>query len=150
MSDYEVKIIPVDPFFSVSEREAQKVVRLLERKVKAGWVELNMRKRVEFVHCGQNLERISCPHCHALLDFDWWGEAMNANYQRDSGFTDLSVKLPCCGNNSTLNDLVYDFPCGFSTVEFVIVNPEDTLSDRLISKVQSILGIDVRIIHAHV
>ena len=44
VSDYEVKIIPVDPFFSVSEREAQKVVQLLERKVKAGWVELNMRK----------------------------------------------------------------------------------------------------------
>ena len=45
VSDYEVKIIPVDPFFSVSEREAQKVVRLLERKVKAGWVEMNMRKQ---------------------------------------------------------------------------------------------------------
>ena len=148
MSDYIVKIIPSDPYFCITEQQSQKVVHLIKQNIKADWVEAHIQEKPVFVDCGSNLESISCPHCAELLDFGWWGDVMSK--AAENKFMDLSIKLPCCGSDSKLNDLIYDFPCGFSCVEFAIMNPESDINDSLLLKIQSLLEITICVIHAHI
>ena len=147
MSEYIVKIIPNDPYFCIAKQDAQEVAQYIKLNVKAYSVKVSIHETPSFVDCGANLVSISCPYCNSLLTFDWWGNEMNRAY--DNCFTDLSVQLPCCGTDSTLNDLLYDFPCGFSSVEFAITNPVTEINDGILSTIQDILDITVRVIHAH-
>ena len=147
MSEYIVKIIPNDPYFCIDKQHAQEVAQYIMRNVKADSVEVSLHETPSFVDCGTNLERISCPCCNSLLSFDWWHNVMNGTYENQ--FINLSVQLPCCGTDSTLNDLLYDFPCGFSSVEFAITNPVTEINDGILSTIQDILDITVRVIHAH-
>lgn len=147
MSDHFVKIIPNDPYFCISGQQAQVVVQYLKLNVKADAVEASMHDHLSFVDCGANLTSISCPYCNSLLTFDWWGNAMNRAF--NDHFESLSVQLPCCGADSTLNDLLYDFPCGFAFVEFVITNPVTEVKEGILSAIHNLLGITVRVIHAH-
>lgn len=148
MSDYIVKIIPNDPYFRIDDKQSQNAVQFLTLKTKADLVKFCIQESPVFVDCGANLESISCPICKKLLDFGWWGDAMDKAALNN--FKDLSVKLPCCGKDSTLNDLFYDFPCGFSSFEFDIINPSAEVNDGVISVLQSLIGITVNVIHAHV
>lgn len=149
MSDSIVKIIPGDPFYRMDTHEAQQVVNLLKARFPMCSVEATFYETPAFVDCGGNLVNISCPVCGASLSFDWWGDAMDASFQ--SRFSDLSVNLPCCGKMSTLNDLDYHFPCGFSCVEFDIWNPpEFSVDEELSAKLQTLLGGRFRTIYAHI
>lgn len=148
MSDYIVKIIPSDPYFHITEQKAQKIVQFIKQNVKADLVKVDIQESPAFIDCGANLESISCPHCAEFLDFGWWGDMMSK--AAENNFMDLSIKLPCCGLDSTLNDLIYYFPCGFSCVEFTIMNPENDINDSLLSKIQKLLEITMCVIHAHI
>lgn len=101
-----------------------------------------------FVDCGSNLEEIKCPLCSAILDFGWWGESMEKAGENE--FADLTVTLPCCGQNSTLHKLEYHFPCGFARAEFVIRNPEKELSDGAVKQIEELAGLPVQVIHSHI
>lgn len=148
MSDYIVKVIPGDPFYRMDARDAQQVVSLLKTRFPTCSVEAAFYETPAFVDCGGNLVGISCPVCGASLSFDWWRDAMDVSFQ--DGFSDLSVTLPCCGKASSLNDLSYNFPCGFSCVEFDVWNPpEFFLDEELSAKLQTLLGGRFRTIHAH-
>lgn len=148
MSDHIIKIIPSDPYFRIADKQSQSAVQLIQQNVKADMVRFSSQEKPAFVDCGSNLESISCPLCNETLDFGWWSDAMDKAFQND--FMDLSVKLPCCDKDSTLNNLIYYFPCGFSTAEFDIINPTTEVDDKVIEKLQSMLEITVRIIHAHI
>lgn len=147
MSDYIVKIIPSDPYFRITDKQIHSAMQLLRQNIKADLVKYHIHESPVFVDCGSNLESISCPICNKPLDFDWWGDMMDKANQ--TNFMDLSVKLPCCGKESTLNDLLYDFPCGFSSVEFDIINPLTEVNNDIISTLQDRLEIAVSVIHAH-
>lgn len=148
MSDYIVKIIPIDPYFRITDKQAQRALQFLKQNIKADLVKLRIQESPAFVDCGSNLESISCPICNKPLDFDWWSVTMDKASKIN--FMDLSIKLPCCNKDSTLNDLLYYFPCGFSTVEYDIVNPLIEVNDSLISELQNLLEIPVSVIHAHI
>ena len=148
MSDYIVKIIPKNPDFYTSEQNAQEIVNYLKSRIPAVSVIVTMHETPVFVDCGSNLEKISCPLCKAELDFDWWGEAMNKAYENN--FRDLSVEMSCCGGDSTLNDLVYDFPCGFSKITFELLNPQTEPDKDCLVHIENVLGSLIRTIHAHV
>lgn len=146
MADYMIKVVPTDPYYSMTEYEARKVVDFLKEKIKSDEVKVLLYETPVFIDCGSNLERISCPFCKSHLDFEWWGETMSAAGKKN--FEDLSVKLPCCGRESMLNNLKYDFPCGFSCVEFDILNPAEKLSDDHLKHIQKLVGKPVRVIEA--
>lgn len=148
MSDYIVKIIPIDPYFRITDKQAQRALQFLKQNIKADLVKLHIQESPAFVDCGSNLESISCPICNKPLDFGWWSVTMDKASKIN--FMDLSIKLPCCNKDSTLNDLLYYFPCGFSTVEYDIVNPLIEVNDSLISELQNLLEISVSVIHAHI
>ncbi len=76
---------------------------------------------IDVVSCGANLEQISCPQCGAELAFDWWGEAVSERY--GTGFSTLVVTVPCCGVETSLNELTYDWPMGFARFRIEVRQP---------------------------
>lgn len=148
MSDHIIRIIPNDPYFCITEQQSQKIVVLIKQSIKADSVKAYIQESPVFIDCGFNLESISCPHCSEILDFGWWQDVMSN--AAENNFMDLTIKLPCCGSDSTLDDLIYYYPCGFSRVEFAILNPESDINDSLLSKLESLLEITMRVIHEHI
>lgn len=148
MSDTVVKIIPTDPYRRIDGQEIQRVMAYLQSKIKADKLEVVSNETPLFIDCGDSLETIQCPYCGETLDFDWWHGRMDAAY--GTAFRNLSVKLPCCGRESSLNDLAYDFPCGFSCDAFHILNPWAELREEDLKQIQELLGISVRAVYAHI
>lgn len=73
---------------------------------------------------------------------------MNKAYENN--FMKLDIKTPCCDKDASLNELQYDFPCGFACVEIDIMNPREELMEECIIEVEKLLNTPVRIIHARV
>lgn len=147
MSEHITKIIPKDPFHKVPELALQSVKTFLEAQIHCDSIKVEVTETPEFVDCGTNLESISCPECGTELDFEWWGEAMEK--AADDAFSSLETEVPCCKKLVSLNDLVYNFPCGFASCLIQIINPDQPISNEMIDKIQNILGIEVRIVEAH-
>lgn len=148
MSDYIMKIIPADFTYSVTGEQAKRTLSFLRAMVKANDITFLSSETPVFVDCGSNLEMIVCPCCGEQLDFGWWGEAMNIAGKEE--FKNLSITMPCCGEKSTLNDLDYEFPCGFACAEFDILNPSTDFDSQILSEVEELVGCPVRVIRAHV
>lgn len=148
MSDYAVKIIPTNPYYHMDGQNAQKITDALKTKIIADNIELKTYDTPMFIDCGSNLEKIICPVCGETIDFDWWSETMDMAW--NDSFMNLSVDLPCCGGHSTLNDLQYYFPCGFSCVELIILNPLDEIDYECLLYVQELLGTPIQCIQAHI
>lgn len=147
MSEYVVKIIPRNPFYKGSVSALQSVKDLFERQIDCDVIEVTSAETPVFVDCGANLEKIYCPQCGAELDFDWWGEAMGRAAEGE--FMSLETEMPCCKRIVSLNDLNYEFPCGFACCLICIYNPKQFMKDDVIESVKGILGTEVRIIEAH-
>lgn len=143
-----LRLIPADPYIvpDLARRQAgQDLLAGLVRNPAS--VSGRVEEQVVFVDCGENLERISCPRCHAPLTDEWWGEAMDVAYR--TGFRELGVLLPCCGESCSLNDLHYDWPMGFARYVLEARNPEvngldaahlQALEDTLECKLRIIWG----------
>lgn len=147
MSDHIMKIIPTEPGYQITESAKNEIMGFLKAKIHADQITVDIHETPAFIDCGSNLESIACPLCGAAIDFGWWGDAMDA--ASESGFMNLSIKLPCCECESSLNDLQYDFPCGFSCVEFSVLNPQNDLDPECLTHIQQLMGTPVRLIHAH-
>ena len=147
MSDYIIKIIPTDPYYRIEGQKKSKIADYLKTRIIADSIEIKTYDSPAFIDCGSNLEKIICPICGATIDFDWWSAAMNA--ASNTRFMELSVKLPCCGECSTLNDLQYHFPCGFSCTELSILNPLAELDDECLSYIQEVFRMPMRCVQAH-
>ena len=147
MSDYFVKIISNAPYYQINKERVQAIEDYLNSTITADNITAVAYETPVFADCGRNLEHILCPLCGEPIDFEWWGTAMEAAFKRD--FEILSVTLPCCGGVSSLNDLQYDFPCGFTCIEFIIRNPLTELTNDMLVQIQNMIGSRIRIIHSH-
>ncbi len=148
MSDYIIKIIPTTPDKHINTNIIHTVENYLQSRIKADEIQSIISPIPMFIDCGSNLEKILCPFCQTSLDFDWWGEAMdNASAKR---FQDLTVILPCCNRESSLNDLHYHFPCGFANTVFQMLNPLRMPDVEEVFHIQKLLGEKIRVIHTHV
>ena len=65
-----------------------------------------------------------------------------------SSFTGLDVVLPCCNKESSLNELDYDFKCGFASCEIDIVNPAKDIDGELIEAISKLLACDISVVIA--
>ena len=148
MSDYIIKVIPTDPYYFIEGQNKSQIADYLKTRIIADNIEIKTYDSPAFIDCGSDLEKIICPICGATIDFDWWRAAMNAAW--NTRFMELSVKLPCCGENSTLNELQYHFPCGFACAELSILNPLAELDEECLSYIQEVLGTPVRCVQAHI
>ena len=156
MSDYIVKIIPTDPHLkreSASKiegdtmREITETLQHIKSDLKHNEISFSYGHHPEFVDCGSNLHAIYCPTCREALDFGWWGQAMDK--ASESQFENLAIQLPCCGGVSTLNDLVYDMPCGFASFQIQIANPSVEPTHEDLRRVEKLLEHSILMINAH-
>ena len=127
-----------------------------------------LREEIQFIDNGGNWQEVRCPRCKAVLADDWWTQAMDRAH--GTKFAELSVKLPCCGWDSNLNDLEYDWPAGFARFSISVKNPvridqssvvqidekvarmNFTMLDpdeNLLARVGAALGCPVRKVRAH-
>jgi hypothetical protein len=147
MSDNWVTFIPSDPDALPSRAAADKAVELLKTFAPDGEVVAKFAERTEFHDGGGNWSGVNCPKCGADVE-DWWGDAIdNASA---SEFKDLSITTPCCGHSTTLNDLNYVWPAGFSRFVLEAMNPNveqtTTEQDQALSEA---LGLKLRKIWMH-
>lgn len=149
MSDNWLMFIPTDPAALPSRAAADNAAELLKTFVpKAnGAVLAKFSERTEFHGGGANWSGVNCPKCGKDLA-DWWADAMDKAWA--SEFKNLSRTTPCCGHSTTLNDLDYVWPAGFSRFVLEAMNPnirETTLEqDKALSEA---LGLKLRKIWKH-
>ncbi|GAB3880709.1 hypothetical protein [Microbispora bryophytorum] len=155
MSDDILSIIPTDPYWQpardAAERAAAIVADLAPGKPDGvdAEVDVEWHDNVAVIACGANLERIGCPHCGASIDTEWWHDLLETH--SDEGFANLAVKTPCCGADSSLDALEYDWPCGFARFEIAVWNPQRAwFSDAELAVLGAALGHPVRQIRAHI
>lgn len=73
MSDYLVKIIPVEPENKITMEAAEAITKRIHESIKSDTVEFKSEGTPFFVDCGSNLDEIKCPICGEVLDLGWWG-----------------------------------------------------------------------------
>ena len=121
---------------------------VLYNNVKARNVDYKRYKNVEFIDCGANLESIFCPNCGAIIDFSWWGEAMNKAYE--SHFKEMGVITPCCNKKTTLGGLKYNAPCAFAKTEIRIFDARDLIPKETIRAIEKICKTPLKVIFQRV
>lgn len=148
MSDNYLRLIPSSPVFIPDKIAIDKAIFLLEEDFPfPDMVRVSVSDSPRFVDQGANLERVACPCCNQTLDLEWWQNAMD--YASTNGFQNLNVKAPCCSIETTLNDLIYDWPAGFARFLIEISNPKVDITDVRINQLETILGSPLRKIWAH-
>ncbi|KUJ35856.1 hypothetical protein ADL25_35140 [Streptomyces sp. NRRL F-5122] len=69
----------------------------------------------------------------------------------DEGFSTLLVAVPCCEVQTSLNDLVYDWPMGFARFRIEVLYPNRAwLTGEELARVADALGHPVRQILIHI
>jgi hypothetical protein len=148
MSENILKLISASPDYVPRNVALQRACELLASFFpEANEANCEASEEVRFIDQGQNWERVLCPVCRAELDTTWWQQAMRAASQ--TGFTDLSVDLPCCGGVSSLNDLQYEWPAGFARFALEVHSPGRDLDDKQLKALEKALGCKLRKIWAH-
>ncbi len=155
MSDDVLSVIPADPNWqpdAAAGARAAAIVESLAPGVPGGVaveIDATWHDTPTFVDCGQNLERIVCPHCGNEIDTAWWEDFMDAHQEAD--LATLTTTVPCCSTATTLDVLEYDWPCGFARFEIAVWNPERTwFTDEELTLLARTLGHPVRQVQAHI
>ncbi len=155
MSDDILSVIPSAPTWqpdrAVGDRAAAIVEELapgvpdgVEVEIEVTWYD-----SITAVPCGENLEKIGCPHCGASIDTEWWTDLVDTH--AEDGFASLAVEVPCCGAATSLDALEYDWPCGFARFEIAVWNPERSwFSEEELDAIGAALGHPVRQVRAHI
>jgi hypothetical protein len=149
MSDNWLIVLPIDPMAKPSEERGKATFELLcALRPDAQDPDLQMYDTPEFIHCGSNFEDVFCPFCKTDI-MDWWKKAMDDLWNSDDRRA-LSAETPCCGRATSLNDLDYDSPQGFACFAIELMNPSSDLEPEELQRVESTLGMPVRIIWRHI
>lgn len=85
-------------------------------------VDVIVSDEICFVDQGEYFQKVSCPRCKAELSIDWWKAEMNRSFE--SKFEQMNVVTPCCALETSLNDLDYQFPAGFSRCRLEARHPK--------------------------
>lgn len=146
MSDNIIKIISKRHLDELPFSE-EYVISEVKKLLPNADVDCEKYNNVQFIDCGSNLESIHCPICGSNIDFDVWGEYMEAASEND--FIKLDTVMECCGRNVSLNELDYYFECGFAKFEIDIINPP-MLPDDFLHRLSEKLNINLRMINSHI
>ncbi|MBQ7783620.1 MAG: hypothetical protein IJ368_06590 [Oscillospiraceae bacterium] len=145
MSDIIKKIIPADPYFTVSEELARSLADGISADAD---ITFEISEKPQFIDCGGELEKIRCPLCGSEISMDCWGEMMEKAFD-GSGFSDLDAQMPCCSGKASLNDLNYFYSCGFACFEISLLN-FDGDADDICRSISEKTGTSFRVITAHI
>lgn len=142
-------LIPAEPMYRPGSLVAEQAKELLKVAVPlAQDVTVQITEEIEFIATGGNLEKIICPFCQSVLDEHWWIAAMDKAYEQ-TRFADLSVIVPCCGKDSSLNDLCYEWPTGFACFQLIAHNPGKDIEEETFKSLEEQLACPLRKVWAH-
>lgn len=147
MSDTFLKIIPANPSFVPNEDSQRNAQNLLQDIYKSPRVELETTDEIEFVDQGSNFESVFCNKCGHEIAIEDWQSVMDECYE--TSFKNLIFQTSCCSSETSLNDLKYNWPAGFSKFCISIQNPDVSIDDSTLDDLQGILGVSLRLIWAH-
>ena len=150
MSDNFLRLIAVEPDFVPPPASTGKAVeRLHEWLPQADQIAASLSDSIQFVDAGGNWEGVFCPNCGADIE-SAWGDLLDAASDGTGGFRSLGIVAPCCGTATTLNDLRFGWPVGFSRFAIEIKNPRvSDLGSHRLAEVEVILGTRLREVWAH-
>ena len=139
MSTYSLQVIPRDPTFVPVEAARRHAEALMNSFVGGpNGVTSAVTPHVVFFHPGENWMGVQCPYCNARLE-DWWDDAMDS--AANTGFTEMTVRVPCCNRCVSLNDLSYVWDCGFARFVLDAEHPRiSTLTDNQLGQLAATLG----------
>lgn len=149
MSDHYICFIPAEPDFIPDKESQAAAVALIQKtwNLEKSEITPETDTHIVFRDCGENFESIHCPHCRAEMDIGHWQALMDQSYSDEYGFTISTIQTPCCGKSTTLNDLYYKWPMGFSRFVLRTVDPGCEISDHLLIELESAIGSRLRVIH---
>jgi hypothetical protein len=155
MSDDVLSVIPTDPHWQpdrpAADRAAALVTEMAPGLPDGADVEIDViwHDVVTVVDAGENLEKIVCSLCGGSIDLGWWADLLEVHCE--SGFATLSVEVPCCRGETSLEALEYEWPCGFARFEIAIWNPERSWFDaEELALLADALGHPLRQVRAHI
>jgi hypothetical protein len=146
MSDTFLRIIPTNPSYVPDEIRQGKARNILQKLFDREDAEFETTAEVEFVDQGQNFESVHCNRCGQEIGPEDWQNAMNASYE--TKFENLIFRTPCCCTETSLNDLDYRWPAGFSRFSISIQNPQTVIDELTIKELENAIGAPLRIIWA--
>ena len=150
MSDNYLYLIPEDPtYIPTSELSDQAIIVLKGLVGRYDDVKASITEDICFIDPGQNFESVSCPSCGTEIT-DSWVALMDDSYK--TSFSNLTIKTPCCGVETSLNAFVYHWPAGFARYVLTAYNPSNAgwLGKSQIGELESILGCKLRQVLAHI
>lgn len=83
---------------------------------------------VEFIDQGGLFGELNCPNCGSEIDIPWWQDRMDESYA--NSFSDLGIRVPCCGFATSLNELEYRLPAGFARFAIQVRDFENPWADE--------------------
>lgn len=150
MSDSIIVFTPQNPRFIPYEHKRDAAIqKLMLMFPNAEEVNYAITEGIQFIHCGSNFERVSCPFCDEELDVDWWQAQMDTDYV-DGRFELSKLDLPCCGEKCDLNQLKYSSEQAFGCFTIEMMN-EDTemISATVKSELEDIIDSPLTIVYRH-
>ncbi len=149
MSDNYLYIIPEDPTFIPAPELSGQAINVLKELIREyDEITSSVTNDICFIDPGQNFESVTCPICETEITDSWMAQ-MDDLYK--TGFSNLTIKSPCCGADISLNNFVYHWPAGFARYVLSAYNPSITgwLDKSQIGELENILGIKLRQVLAH-
>ncbi len=148
MSFSYLRLIQTDPHYIPSPDQIRRALAIIAANPLGSEPKVKITDDVEFIDAGMNSLGVYCPQCGAEIDLPWWrDDAMDRAYA--TRFRDLTIKTPCCGFQTSLNDLRYEWPCGFAKFQISFLDPERDLEPAVIERIARALGTPLRKIWAH-
>jgi len=146
MSTHYFRLVPNDPYFVPSE-ESRHIARTLLNELipSASEITDEVHDRVTFFDNGEiTATVIRCPICGTTIEREWWLDSLEGAAK--GGWERHLVRPPCCGSESTINDLCYDPPMGWARYSLQVRDPEttDDLSELDLQKIEGVLGCKLR------
>jgi len=149
MSDNWLFLILTDPQYVPNVDAYKEALNTFRANISiAEEVKVNIYDEIEFIGSGVNLQRMTCPFCMSSIFMKWWLQKMDELYSKNR-FAYLIVQVPCCGRFCSLNDLCYDWPCGFARFSLEARNPATDMSEQVIHEMEGLLQCKLRKIWRH-
>ena len=149
MSDHFLRLIPSEfGFVPTDAAQQQALVALRAALPAADKVAAHLHSSIAFVDAGSNFEGVFCSLCESDLTEVWFSWM---NVAHGSEFRELGVTVPCCGTQTSLPQLEYRWPAGFSRFVLEAQNPgvDGFLPERVLSGIAAAAECPLRQIVAH-
>ena len=152
MSENWITIIPADPHARPAPTAIDAALALF-KELAPNAAQITTEgdgDQIQFFDCGGNFEEVRCPACKTRVEIRDWQRWMNADYG-PPGFALNPFKMPCCGTQTTVNDLTYIWPQGFARIGVSARDPDlGRLSDDQLKAFEQAMGCPVRAFYVHI